>query len=320
LTESWLKEGVYNSEFSCRDYVAFRRDRDEHTSNKKDGGGVLVLLRKSSFNSILHQISWQNKSTEDIWITLNLGKKIVHLCAVYISPSTDIQRVKELQKCIINIRTKHCNDDFLIVGDFNIPNYDNVTMGFNNNSRESIVKEMETFCNFSQLSSIKNCNNGILDLVFSNMYFNVHEAGSPLLLPVDKYHPPLSASFNISTKHSKNPLIYFRNFKKINYKALNFILSKIDWYQILSVHNNVDEMVHCFYEKLEAVLNTVAPLIQKKNSNFPSWFSKNTIIMLKNKIVYHRKWKRYGNVRDKAFFNKLRESLKILISDDYGKW
>jgi hypothetical protein len=45
LTETWLREGIYNHEFIDENYKVIRKDRDKYTSKKNDGGGVLIASK-----------------------------------------------------------------------------------------------------------------------------------------------------------------------------------------------------------------------------------------------------------------------------------
>jgi hypothetical protein len=137
------------------------------------------------------------------------------------------------------------------------------------------------------------------------------------MLSVDNYHPPIAANIDIRCPLKTVKVSSFRNFRKINYHALNRLISSIDWCTILDVSQDVNEMLATFYTHLESILNKFAPLIEKKTSKYPAWYSKNTINLLKNKLIYHKKWHRYKNMRDLTFFKRFRTELKLNISDDY---
>ena len=55
MTESWLRDGIFNREFIDERYEVFRRDRDQNTSTKSDGGGVCVAVKKSQLYTIIRQ-------------------------------------------------------------------------------------------------------------------------------------------------------------------------------------------------------------------------------------------------------------------------
>jgi hypothetical protein len=192
LTESWLKDSVYDSEFKSDEYVAYRRDRDSKTSHKKDGGGVLVLVKKSSVKTSVQQIDWQTDTIEDLWVSLTIGHSKIHLCAVYVSPYSKVENLTALKRKILEVQSRCPNDTFIIAGDFNAPNFHNFDPGnfLGNETRNSVLKSIELSADLQQLNEITNHKGTILDLIFSSKYFAVTTTDQ-FLINVDNYHPPL---------------------------------------------------------------------------------------------------------------------------------
>lgn len=46
ITESWLHDGIYDGEICSCEYDVFRNDRDLKASDKRIGGGVMILVKK----------------------------------------------------------------------------------------------------------------------------------------------------------------------------------------------------------------------------------------------------------------------------------
>ena len=69
ITESWLKEYINDSEILCDKYTVYRHDRSL-TTNKKDGGGVLIGINKLLESKRLYD--WENDidKIELLWIEL----------------------------------------------------------------------------------------------------------------------------------------------------------------------------------------------------------------------------------------------------------
>jgi hypothetical protein len=65
------------------------------------------------------------------------------------------------------------------------------------------------------------------------------------------------------------------------------------------------------------LLDRFSPLIKKRPCTHPRWFSNTTIRILKDKLIYHKKWRCFKNVRDRAVFCKLRSELKERIKSEY---
>lgn len=88
LTETWLNETVCSNMLFGNNYNVFRRDRMiDSNSKKKDGGGVLIAVKKHI--SSKNMIEWQG-NCEDLWVIINtpINNKLCHmvLCVVYLPP------------------------------------------------------------------------------------------------------------------------------------------------------------------------------------------------------------------------------------------
>lgn len=210
FTETWLRNGVFNHEIFDKRYQVFRRDRGEFSSNKSDGGGVLIAAKKSL--KISHNTEWNNRSTEDVWITFkeNHSKKI-HIGCVYLAGSIPIEFVESFTENVISIVSSNPDDQFILIGDFNTPSF---ASSQNLSARAKILHGMCDLCNFEQCSDIrsdKNSNN-LLDLVFSSMKVETKRCEDPLT-KADDYHPPFTFALKSSEATKCSEPIFFRNFK-----------------------------------------------------------------------------------------------------------
>lgn len=70
LTETWLMDGILNGELFDHRYTVHRRDRTNST--KKDGGGLLIAIRKSLNSTRI--MTWASIS-EDLWVTFEVKNK-----------------------------------------------------------------------------------------------------------------------------------------------------------------------------------------------------------------------------------------------------
>ncbi|XP_044750003.1 uncharacterized protein LOC123310552 [Coccinella septempunctata] len=107
VTESWLNEGVLDSEVV-----------DDQYTIKRDGGGVFVIVRNGLNADRLLDFE---SGAEDIWLKIKVNKKNVYMCCVYIAPGNDeaySMFVSKLESIKARIRD---SDVLLICGDFNCP-------------------------------------------------------------------------------------------------------------------------------------------------------------------------------------------------------
>ncbi|CAH1977267.1 unnamed protein product [Acanthoscelides obtectus] len=67
LTETWLKSGVFNNELFTDSYNLYRRDQETTSSNKKDGGGVLIAVKKTLESRRCQQLE---SDAKHVWISV----------------------------------------------------------------------------------------------------------------------------------------------------------------------------------------------------------------------------------------------------------
>lgn len=180
ITESWLHAGILDGEVSDSRYDVFRYDRDLPAAMKETGGGVLALVHRR-LNASRVDISCSGYM--EILVvtisakTLKSGKNL-HIMCSYIPPDSD--RIPDSVDNVINMTKslydRHPRDNFLIVGDFNLPcvQWDsNGPTHIKNGPTEIQSAGVRLACELSflglvQHNVLKNKFNNTLDLVFSN--------------------------------------------------------------------------------------------------------------------------------------------------------
>ncbi|KAF9414516.1 hypothetical protein HW555_007590 [Spodoptera exigua] len=68
---------------------------------------------------------------------------------------------------------------------------------------------------------------------------------------------------------------------------------------------------------LNGIISRHTPLSTGNSCNYPTWFSPVLRQVLREKLKYHRLFKKYGNPRDYDTFSLLRSRCKKLIAEDY---
>lgn len=319
LTETWLVPEIYDNEFIDQRYVVFRCDRDRNATQKEDGGGVLIAVKRYLKPSSILSKSNLSHSIDNVIISIpNTGTNQQHIISTsYVINSSSKLTYESHFNEIANILNDPKTDTYVLLGDFNIPtanwtlNDDSDLLLSGSSPICSVLSSFMIVCEAKQFNFIKNHNDRTLDLLLSNINCTVSPVNIPLL-PVDPHHPPFSVVVPMDIRLGSLMRLNSRfkyNYHKANYDLINSEISKIDWDSTL-YDLPVDIALDKFYEKIYCVIKNHIPQSKPKKSHFPVWFSKSLIHIQKNKKKAWIKWKVYGNLSDYRTFSLYRERFK----------
>lgn len=324
LTETWLCDGVLNTELFDQRYTVHRRDRAH--SLKKDGGGILIAIRKSINSKRL--LVWES-TAEDIWVTLDVKNENsvekYALCTVYLPPPvTRVSLENFLDNC--NRVFECCDMQRLIVGDFNLGCIDWNLVGEASCCLTSLAQTLVDFHfinNFKQLNRIVNNSDRILDLVLTDIQnCEVRKCSDPLS-KVDPLHPPLVIKIPSDhiTSLPKNPDCQRLNFRKANYDDINVALNEVDWTSLFGKCEDVNQMVSCFHQNLDRIIEGHVPQFSNKHTTkYPPWYTRTLISRLREKEKVRIKVKRYNNPLDVIELKLLKKRCARLSVDCYNQY
>lgn len=129
LTETWLHEGVLDSEFIDTRYNVYRCDRNRAATYRRDGGGVLVAVLCSL--SVTRCVPTPPAAPLDIpvivdyiLLEIRIDKSRFLICGVYIAPGTDSDIYSTFFNSLQEIIQVKGYDTFYLIGDFNLPHLD----------------------------------------------------------------------------------------------------------------------------------------------------------------------------------------------------
>lgn len=323
ISETWLNDSVQSSELFTDYYSIIRSDRQHSVVGRSKGGGVLMALS--------HSISFCTIDSSTISNLVPLIDLIICKCSislitlfivvVYVPPAVT---GGDMELFADALETLLFDQDFIIVGDFNLPNLTS-TSSDNIGNKVNIFRHFASVLNARQLNNIVNINNRTLDLVLSNLNCDVcvNYCESPLVSE-DPHHPALSISFqqSLPRRPVRFPLANSPSydFSRASYPTLYDDLLNINW-SSLSHFNDVDLAVEHFYHVLEGTLIKHVPQKRvKTKSHYPAWFTNEIKTHLKTKCYYHRKWTKTKNIVFYNEFSRLRSLCKFLISDAYKRY
>lgn len=210
----------------------------------------------------------------------------------------------------------HSNSHFIITGDLNLPNWENHEAV----SKDCILRQnCFSMLNLSQLNNIRNFNDKVLDLIFSDFSSTtVSKANNPLI-NIDQYHPTLEIEIatNDTYYDITNSKSIAYNYKLGNYEAMFHYLSKINWC-ILS-NMNLNTAVDYYHNALHSAIDMYVPkIILKSTHKYPIWFSNEVKRAISDKKKAHIQYK--NSQHDYLIFSEKRTSTKRLIKECFNKY
>lgn len=338
ITETWLHPGIFDSELFDPRYSVYRVDRDYDRLGLRMGGGVLVAVRRGLALAV-------GPPSEPpplpgapdvlcVGIALDssgvVATNYLYIFCCYFPQNKDQVAAQQLfLDYLADLSDNMPNSEFVILGDFNIPDaiWDTQTINsdvhfLTNPSFNLLTNQLFSFMcykDWSQYNGIKNHNNRCLDLVISSRPCLVHRA-RPLALPEDAHHPSLSVQCVLarSVRELCPSPRTIRKYFAADYDAVNNRLSNINWRSLLST-TDINSAVDTFYGVLNTVISEYIP--EKKitgDSKYPVWYSSQLIKLIKKKIKVHKKWKCYNRLSDYVKFSELRKKTKELSKDCYN--
>ena len=315
ITETWLQDKICNSEIiDCNLYTVYRKDRNFGATQLSRGGGVLLAFKSN--------LKIETIDTSEILILIphidivgckcKLRQDIsLSIFVIYIprSPSSLVLNI------LLNFFENNCvnSNHLLIIGDFNIPDFNSGNLNENINS----LINFSNFMNLSQVNRVVNSNNRLLDLAFTNIQSHVTRDDFPLV-DEDAHHPALSIELNLDLCYVNFPSLQSKqyNFRRANYPQLYNNLIEVDW-SYLRNFTDVHSICDAFYGGINDVLDKHVPLFKRRNSKYPPWFDSEIISNIKLKAKYFNKFK---NTNCNDFYRRfidLRRLIKNQIKTKY---
>lgn len=324
LTETWLYADINDQELGFFDHFIYRNDRYQSSGNTTRGGGVLLSV-STKLNS--KKLKCLHKHLEQVFVMVSLKKEKLIIGCTYIPPSSGLQTYKDHHLEVETMRRKFPDATFILMGDYNLPNIiwdiENIASSspdnINHGSHE--ILEMSNFLNLHQKNHVYNINSRLLDLVFTNSpSVNVYSSDE-MILPIDKYHPPLIINYlNIYVKVI-DPTIVKRNFEKADYPKIVEFLSTYNWaYDLTCKSSSLDEALEYFYNVIYQAIDNFVPLQKYYTSKFPKWFDSELINLTYDKKIAHKRYKINRTLDNYIAFSTLRKDCTRKSKECFKKY
>ena len=281
VTESHLNPSILDAEISIAGYDLFRSDRKDRSH-----GGVAIYVRKD----LAVKASIQDSNTYCDSLILHIPQLNLVLMNVYRPPNCPEvlfnQTMEHNANFLRNLEEGHqCANTYLLMGDFNFPflkagiqetNLNEISNG-NTSSERKQARTLISFANeffMEQYIKKPTRNKNILDLVFTNDHFLIHNYNIIVNSSLSD-HFTIIINLNLkksdSLKSQEQINHYFSKISELDLKEadeedwyrLNLLFNKINWDSSLE-ELSTEESVQKFINLLEEN----ASLVFKKKKRF----------------------------------------------------
>lgn len=122
LSETWLTPSIADSEFIDDRYLVFREDRNRVATNKREGGGVLIAVRRElrPMRIMTHPA---HATIEHVMIQLPASRPNTRhiISAAYIPPRSPEDVYGSYLDMLQDILIDTSTESFYVAGDYNLP-------------------------------------------------------------------------------------------------------------------------------------------------------------------------------------------------------
>ena len=319
-TESWLSDGVSNSEIFPSDYSVIRKDRPTN-KHGKSYGGIFIAMKN---DLVANHRSDLDEECEILWLQFELaGSKSILVGAFYRPPDSDSDVLNLLRNSLSKINlTKRQN--IWIGGDFNLSHIDwaNQTT-IPNCPKPGLCRELLDICNdfgLEQVVTEPTRDTNLLDLFFTS---------NSTLVEKSTIIPGIS-------DHTGIPVIVMNTKPKLNRSKPRkvFLYSKADWEQIkqdlseisndfVNMENNsatVEELWADFSTRItKSVANNVPSRMVSPGKTIP-WCDFKVKKALRQKKKAFNRARKSDSEEDWSKFRSIRKSVNKLTRSNYRKY
>ncbi|RYE04931.1 MAG: hypothetical protein EOP33_08110, partial [Rickettsiaceae bacterium] len=300
LFETWLSDDISDNEHFNGRYNVYRGDRTEQTSTRAGGGGVLIAVetklncRKIALN--------EASELEHVCVKIAMDTCNMYIFAVYIRSKHETAKFIEFAETVKLIPYEE-NDIVIVCGDFNQPGikwikaHDGeyyLPMDVTTEGEIAVVDTMLD-CGFQQLCNLENTFGNVLDLVFTNKFYDttLWKSSRPIR-KCDESHEAIELEIIVEgiendTTDSRDCYSY----KSANYEAMNAFFNENE---TLMRIDQFDDLASAFANFNNVVLEARNEFVKKvrvEKSTDPPWYTKDL--------------KHLNNIRRKEY-NRAKES------------
>ena len=325
LNETWLKKSIKDHEVLPNNYKVFKLDRslDTHPWDpnhpekfRKNGGGVLIAHR-NDLDISSSKITITKAKTEllSLMFRLNNGKNLC-ISTFYRVGTLRDENFREFSSYFKVLATKKKIDRHLLIGDLNLNNVTwpegETSCSVQNSFIEFLIRDLG---HTQMIDKPTHCAGNTLDLLFTNVPHIIND-----LKVMDHNEACPSDHFGISLKirfpiaRLKGPKKKMYDYKKANWKNLNFDLKQLDWDNLIG---SLDP--HIAWPRFKLLFKSLCDRhIPKRNvkSQFqPPWYDTDCDKIRREKERWRKRFKETGSQSDLNKFRDCRKKFKHTMSE-----
>ncbi|XP_058449154.1 uncharacterized protein LOC131429124 [Malaya genurostris] len=314
--ETWLNGNILDTELTDQ-YIIYRCDRNNLTSQYLHGGGVLIGIKKGIKSSTVYVHGADR--LEQIAVRVTCESTTFVICAIYLPPNTDLSLYEQHVFCVNELYNKFGDRDRVVVlGDYNLSLLrwsldEEVGCLLPNNAsseHEHLLVATMIASGLQQINFLTNLHGKLLDLAF------VSEILAPPLplMKLDHHHFPFILKIEVpQCVHMIDDAEIFYDFNRCNFRELSAEIIRINWVEILAL-GTLDEAIEKFYYELDAIFRYLVPRRKRRcqsNNNQPWWNGE--LRNLRNRLRKARKrFFRTKNLDDKLLVRDLEHQFELL--------
>jgi len=317
LTETWITDGVYDSELFPERFSIFRcRNRSDNLR----GGGVLLAV-KSKYSCSLINVDFKIPQIDLVAVKIQVDEiSFIYVLLVYVAPSSTISDREDLFSYMESLQYLY-QKKFIILGDFNITHLNQYYVNNFKDQQIELLLNFQGFYECTQQNRVLNANGRILDLVLTNLGSSVFSDGCGFV-GSDAHHPPLTIEISLKNPKQKslpsNNTTSNFNFKKADFLAMYQLFQNVSWSDLESF-NDVNLAVEYFYKKINSIFEICVPKV-RPHKKYPVWFNKTIIKDIQTKDKLRIKSKNYFNLDNHNRFIQLRTKIKRDVKAAYQQY
>ncbi|RYE19123.1 MAG: hypothetical protein EOP45_13100, partial [Sphingobacteriaceae bacterium] len=262
-------------------YNVYRGDRTEQTSTRSGGGGALIAV-DAKFNSRKIVLN-ESSELEHVCVKISMDACNMYIFAVYIRSKHEIAKFIEFAETVKLIPYEE-NDVVIVCGDFNQPGIKWIKaedgeyylpMDVTTDGEIAVVDTMLD-CGFQQLCNLENDAGNVLDLVFTNKFYDINLWQSTRPMRVcDISHKAIELEIIVEgTENETAVSAECYSYKSANYEAMNAFFNESETLMNINQIEDLASAFDNFNNVVHEARNEFVKKVRVEKSTDPPWYTK----------------------------------------------